>query len=255
MRAVLITIVLFIFLGLVWVCYSPILSYRNVRLLGAKDANRESIEDALLRAQNGAIPALRGGLESGQPGARVQCAYLLAAQHDPAGEEYLLRILREHPNDELGLSAERYLSALWERHDSPSPEILSKIARMNGEGARDLRETSLFNETLLQHPEWLNGYIRRARLYLENNDPYLARRDAVTALLIEPHHFEAMIILSDVYMNLNSPDQAYLCLQQALETNPRLRGRLQEPIRSVLRSLELQRARKRQERHKSMPLA
>jgi hypothetical protein len=110
------------------------------------------------------------------------------------------------------------------------------------------------SDTLTRNPLWATGYVLRASVHLRNGSIHDAWRDVLLALELEPDHFEAMIILGDCQLLVGAPEQAYLCYQQAVRINPRLRRLHQKTIREILKSIEVEKARQRRERRRDLPL-
>ena len=254
MRSIALTVCFFIIAALLWVFHLPLSSRAYVRLLSDPAADHAECEDALRRAGNGAIIALRQGLLSatGSASAKLSCARLLALCGEHDGDRYLLKSLRMHSRDTLGAKAEMYLISVWEQRDAPETATLARLTRLDV--SPSAKSEILLSDTLLQHPGWSHGYVWRARMNQHNSKNVDARRDALTALLIEPDNFEAMIALSEAYVALNSLDQAYLCLERALRINPRLRETLKKQIQDVLKALELEKTRQRRELRMETPV-
>ena len=64
-----------------------------------------------------------------------------------------------------------------------------------------------------------------------------------------------MVALAETFMALDAPEQAWVCLEQAVRVNPRLKKVLHDPIQDVLKAIEQEDARRRRERRRERPVA
>jgi tetratricopeptide (TPR) repeat protein len=257
MRAVLATLLGFAITGMIWAFYTPVSAYALVHAFSNPDTDVEACERALLRAGNGAILALRGGTRSSSPQVRLRCARLLALQGDRSGDRCMLEMLKAYgkdPKDPIGAMAEAFLLAAWEQREGPDADARRKL-QAEGEFASDAEKLNALGENIQKNPKWAGGLVLRARLYQRNNSGLEARYDALEALKIEPDNFEAMVVLGGSYLMLNAADRAYLCFEQAVRINPRIRHFLKEDIQEVLKAIEIERARERREKRRETPIA
>lgn len=254
MRAVFLSASLFIVAAMVWAVQIPLLSFATVRTLTDPASDHFAAEEALLNAGSGAALALDAGIKSDSLFVRLHCARVLARNGDHAGDKELSAILRTHPNDFLGVAAELALSQIWQLRDSPEKTSLKRLAALDASPGSDVDQIKLLGDLLLKHPGWSNGYVRRARIHQRNNEAFEARRDALSALMVEPDNFEAIEVLVQAYLAMTAPEQAYICVQQALYLNPRLRDAMRDEIRETLRALDIQGDKQRIERRRERPV-
>jgi len=254
MRASWLTLLAFLLLASVWALQLPFSSWLTVKNLAVDSESRDTFK--LVRAGTSATLALQHGLNSGSVEIRLPCARALALRGDKNGDRALFAIVRHHgaAADGFGAKAEAYLIDVWNQREGPPAVHREKLARVKGQNA-DRDALPVLNELLERYPGWSNGYVLRARLHLRNGEGLEARRQTLIALAIEEENFEAMVVLSQAYLLINSPEQSYLCLQQAVRLNPRLRHSLQEDIKEALKSIDLERARRRRDKRREVPVA
>jgi hypothetical protein len=249
MRAAALLAIFFLLVALDWSVQKPLSSFADSNQFLKPNVDVEAVTQSLLRAGNAATPALMQGLKSESELMQMRCARVLALRGDRAGDQCLLQILRRHgtdPKDALGALAEGFLISAWEQRDGPPAEIREKIKQVS--------ELSRLNEYLEKHPGWAAGHVIRARACLRAADGLEARRHALVSLMFEPENFDAITVLAQAYALLDNPEQAYTCLQQAVRLNPRLKYSLREDIEEVIKAIDIDRARRRRERRKEVPV-
>ncbi|HYF49878.1 MAG TPA: hypothetical protein VEJ63_10755 [Planctomycetota bacterium] len=255
MRSVLILSLGFTLAALVWAFFMPLSAHALVRSLADPDNDRSEIEAALLACGRNADGALLEGLESSHSQVRLRCARVLALKGDRRGDAALLKLLSAPGNDETAVAqAEAYLTAAWSEREGPPAVLRGKLLREET-FKTDADRLLALNEALGRFPGWTAGYVQRAIVYQRTGSVLEARLDALHALELEPSHYEAMIVLGNCNLLLSAPDQAYSCYDQAVRLNPRLRLQFKSEIRDLLRTIEIERARRRREKRREMPLA
>jgi HEAT repeat protein len=254
MRSIALTGCLFLLIGLIWTIQVPFSAYSLVQSLNEPNCDCFAVEEALNKTSS-AAPALREGLNSHSARVRLRCARLLAMREESAGDEHLLEALRNEESraQEEAAMAEFYLLSVWDRRNGPSEADRAGLA-LAERGDDDAVQLKALKELLAKYPHWVGGYVRRARLYQRNGEALDARRDALLALLKEPNDFEAMVILAQVNLSINASQDAYLCMEQAVHVNPRLRHDEREEIREIIRALNTERERQRRERRRDTPV-
>ncbi|HEY3321427.1 MAG TPA: hypothetical protein VGP72_13225 [Planctomycetota bacterium] len=254
MRAAVLLLLFFSVAALVWALQPPLSAYLTVRRLADAQTDRAECDAALRRAGQTALLALKQGICSSNPNVRAHCGRLLALQGDRDGDRCLTELLRTHskPEDVVGAKAETFLLSIWDRRDGPPTALRAKLSRASRTADRDL--LSALSELIEAYPGWTAGYVMRAKVYLRNGEAFEAKRQAMIALLLEPENFEATVALGDAVLVLGAPEQAYRCLQHAINLNPRLQSSLREDVQNTLKAIEAERARRRQQQRKEMPV-
>jgi len=255
MRSVFLTCSFFMLIGLVWAVGTPLLALLCVKQLGDPSADHESCIASLDRAGSGASFALEQGMKDGSPQVRLRCARVLASRGDSKGMDVLFETLRKHgaEDDSLGALAEAYLIAVWDQRDGPPQPTRAKINSLSHSDFED--QITVLNDALEKFPGWVAGYVRRGQLYQAKGDALEIRREALTALAVQPENFEALTLLATAYLKLNAPQQAFACLDRAARINPRMQYTHSELIRQTVKALDAERARRRREKRKEIPIA
>lgn len=255
MRPVTFSFILFIFIALTWALYTPLSSFIIIQTLLHSTADPSSIDQTLKYTDAGSVTLLRKGMASASPKIRLRCARTLALQGYREGDRCLAEILREHAGssqDTLGGMSEFFLISLWEQRNAPEPSTRERLTRLETERNSDPDMINELNEALSNHPAWSGGYVRRARVFQRNGENHDARRDALIALMIDSQNFEAMVVLGRSYLQLDAPEQAFVCLEQAVRVNPRLKSDLKADLVEALKAIEIEKERRRRERRKDV---
>jgi len=239
MRSVALLATSFVLIALIWTIQVPFSAYSLIQSFSDPNCDCCAVEESLRNAA-AATPALLDGLNSRSANVRLRCARLLALRDDPAGVEHLLEALRAEDAraEDAAAVAEVYLLSIWDRREGPSDAERARLA-LAERGGDDAAHLKVLKELVAKYPRWIGGYVRRAQLYQRNGEALDARRDALLALVKEPRHFEAMIILAQVDLSINASQDAYLCMEQAVRINPRLRHDQRDQIREILRALNV----------------
>jgi tetratricopeptide (TPR) repeat protein len=255
MRATYIIAVFFLIAAFLWAVEIPLSSLAEIHHFSEPGANISAGELSLLRAGSGSTLALQRGLNADSLETRLRCARLLALRGDRSGDRLLIDTLRNHaaPDDTLGAMAETFLVGVWDQRDGPRAGMRDKLLRMRAKPT-DAELITVLNDLLEKYPAWANGYVQRARIFQRNGEGAEAKRQSLMALAVEPEEFEAMVVLGQAYLLLEAPEQAAVCLQQALRQNPRLKNSLRDDIRETLKAIDTERARRRHERRKEEPV-
>ena len=255
MRSVWITILGFMLAALMWVFYAPLTARAQIYAFADVGNDLAEVERSLLTMGLAAQPVLLEGLNHPRPSVRLHCAHVLALQGDRRGDVALLTLLREHaaPEDVMGAQAETYLCNVWARREGPPEAQYAKLSREDSYATDALRLTAL-NDALAHYPLWAAGFVMRAIVHQRNGSVQEAWRDVLLALELEPANFEAMIVLGYCQILANASEQAYLCYQQAVRLNPRLRRQYKDDILEILKAIEIEKVRQRRERRRELPL-
>ena len=244
---------LFIAMALCWALHDPIRAYLEVASLQDPDADPTMLECQLYARGNGAIPALRMGMDSLDAHVKLRCARVLALLGDAAGERLLQRTLREESVKGEALLAEHLLLSVWDLRRSPSADLRRAAFHAAFRKPTD-SERRLLDQDMTTNPAWVGGYVLRARWFLRDNELYMARRNAITALLLEPDNFEAAVLLGRTLLLLDYYEHAVLCFEHAIEVHPGLRHRIEDALETARREAANDRQRRREKRAQERPI-
>ena len=256
MRSVLVVCAGFVLAALIWAVYTPLSRHALVHSLADPRFDPNETAAQLISAGRSAHAALLSGLDSSSPQVRLHCARILSLGGDRRGDAALMTLLRQHGREEstLAAQAETYLLNAWVQRDGPPAPVRHKLLRDDA-FKTDADRLLALNDTLVRYPGWASGYIQRAIVYQRTGSIVEARLDLLRALDLEPLQFEAMLVLGSCSLLLNASDQAYASYEQAVRLNPRLRVQYRNEIREVLKAIEIERARRRREKRREMPVA
>jgi tetratricopeptide (TPR) repeat protein len=95
----------------------------------------------------------------------------------------------------------------------------------------------LLDAVLKLHPEYIEGWSRRATLHYMRNDYQRALEDIEQVLSREPRHFGALAGLGVVMQELGDDRHALDAFRKAIEINPYLE-RVQELVKSLTEKVE-----------------
>jgi hypothetical protein len=203
MRASWVVLLLFLAIGLLWAFQPAAESYRAVENLERGRSNPVLQIETLRRAGSDASSALKLGLRSSDARVRLVCARELARLGDADGDALLLRMLQTRGSLEektLASAAETYLIDTWNARSAPLQAERNAVLQPgagNQAGNQSVSERlDKLSRLMETHPLWTQGLIFRARLLIALDRAPEARRDALTALLIQPDQFEAMVVLA-----------------------------------------------------------
>jgi tetratricopeptide (TPR) repeat protein len=257
MRAIVLSLSFLILAAGLWAVQASLQSYVNVKRLASPAADTAACEDALRDAGAAAVPALRAGLAGKNPVVRLRCARVLAQSGDRDGDGCLLAALSTYgkdAQDPVGGLAEALLLSVWDTRGAPPAAWRARVARLAEENGRDREQQALLNECLSRYQNWSAGFVRRAQVYQRHGRHLDACREALNALKVDPDSFEAMVLLAEAYRVLDAPEQAFICMQQAVRVNPRLRAAHADDIRDILKAVERDRLRRRQLKRREQPV-
>ena len=257
MRSIIATFILIAMLALSWSTQAYFGAYWNVHRLDAQGSDNAAVELALLRKGPAAFNALRRGLGDDNPFTALRCAKLLMQMGESDGEEYLLSALK-YPDpaaENYVRMAEASLLTAWDARNGPDENLRRQLHEVENNPARVPETLVLFNACLNRYPAWADGYARRARLFQQGGEALEARRDALAALSLAPNHFEARVTLGRVELSVDAPYLAYKSFEHALSINPRLKPALKRDFDEASKALEIENAKRREERRKNTPIA
>ena len=149
---------------------------------------------------------------------------------DTAANDYAQRLdklfaaLHNAPDDASAKLAEMQIWAIWASNDTPEAvrQLAEASAALNA-GESDLAEQKL-NDLVLAHPNFAEGWNRRATLYFMQGRYDESLADIAKVLDLEPRHFGALSGKGMVLRAQNKPAEALKAMKGALQINPNLSG-------------------------------
>ena len=138
------------------------------------------------------------------------------------GLDFLFGALKAAPDEESAKHVEARIRALWSQTSSDTTVLLMQRAKV----AMDARQLEialkLLDAVLKLHPDYIEGWNRRATLYYMQNDFQHSLEDIEQVLIREPRHFGALAGLGKIMQELGDDRRALNAFRKALAINPYL---------------------------------
>ena len=151
-----------------------------------------------------------------------------SAMAETGQDDYIQRLdrlfgaLHAAPDLNAAKLTEFQIWAIWASNSTP--EAVNQLAEASAainSGAADLAETKL-NELVLAHPNFAEGWNRRATLFFMQGRYDESLADIAKVLLLEPRHFGALSGKGMVLSAQGKPAEAIQAMRQALAVDPNL---------------------------------
>ena len=152
-------------------------------------------------------------------------AFAETGQDDYAQRLDKLFGLLHNAQDDAGAKLiEMQIWAIWASNDAPDAvvQLAQASAAMNA-GAADIAEDKL-NQLVQTHPNFAEGWNRRATLYFMQGRYDESLADIAKVLQLEPRHFGALSGKGMVLRAQHKPDEALKAMKDALAVDPYLAG-------------------------------
>lgn len=241
---------IFLLAAVLWAGWDPLLALRDVGRLKTASTDWSAARERLLCRGRGSLRPLRSGLESDDTLKRLRCAQTLALLGEDANDRVLLTALQSASRDEAK-AATALLRELWNRRNGPP---LNQATALLNADTRDVNLNEPLDLCLTQYYTWAGGYLARAERNLVQEEPRLALRDALSALLLEPEHFDGMVLLGRIYEKLGLPELAVACLRHAIQINPLLKAERMEELTRLQSAAQKEREKRLKARYMDLPL-
>lgn len=121
------------------------------------------------------------------------------------------------------LLAENSLRLIWRRNgDSKDREALQAILRMNAEGEH-WKAITYASIQLDRTPDFAEVWFQRASAWFAEGKFQFALEDLKKTIELNPFHFQAFVMLGNVYMEIGKTSLALRAFRNALDINPALK--------------------------------
>jgi tetratricopeptide (TPR) repeat protein len=154
-----------------------------------------------------------------------------------SGLDFLLGALKAAPDQESARHVEAKILALWSQSSSDTTLLLMQRVKTATDAKQLDVALKLLDAVLKLHPEYIEGWSRRATLHYMSNDYQRALEDIEQVLSREPRHFGALAGLGVVMQELGDDKRALDAFRKAIEINPYLE-RVQELVKSLTEKVE-----------------
>ncbi|WP_309775224.1 tetratricopeptide repeat protein [Nitrobacter vulgaris] len=153
------------------------------------------------------------------------------------GLDFLLGALKAAPDQESARHVEAQILALWSQSSSDTTLLLMQRVKTATDAKQLDVALKLLDAVLKLHPEYIEGWCRRATLHYMRNDYQRALEDIEQVLSREPRHFGALAGLGVVMQERGDDKRALDAFRKALAINPYLE-RVQELVKSLTEKVE-----------------
>jgi len=140
--------------------------------------------------------------------------------------------LRQADDEKSVQLLENAIQALWLRSGSPTADLLMKQAG-DAMGEQQYGAALVIMDTVVeQHPDFAEGWNRRATLHFLRGDFTSSLRDIDQVLSLEPRHYGALSGQGAIFKQRGDGRKALRALRRARTVNPKLKN-VNERIREL----------------------
>jgi tetratricopeptide (TPR) repeat protein len=129
--------------------------------------------------------------------------------------------------------AENAMWQVWSRSGDENVDRLFAVGVEQMSARRGELAVETFTEIVQRHPEFAEGWNKRATVYYLLGEYQKSLADCDEVMKRNPYHFGALSGYGMIYLELDQPAQALVYFQQALRVNPNL-----ESIRQTVEMLK-----------------
>jgi tetratricopeptide (TPR) repeat protein len=138
------------------------------------------------------------------------------------GLDFLFGALKAAPDEASAKHVEARIWALWTQTPSDTTALLMSRAN-TAMGAKHMDVAlKLLDSVVKLHPDYVEGWNRRATLFYLQNDYAHSLKDIEQVLVREPRHFGALAGLGMIMQDLGDEKRALEAFRKALAVNPHL---------------------------------
>jgi tetratricopeptide (TPR) repeat protein len=153
------------------------------------------------------------------------------------GLDFLFGALKAAPDEASAKHVEARIWALWMQ----TPSDTTALLMMRAKAAMDAQQMDvalkLLDTVIKLHPEYIEGWNRRATLYYLRNDYAHSLQDIEQVLVREPRHFGALAGLGMIMQDLGDEKRALEAFRKALAVNPHL-DKVPELVKTLSEKVE-----------------
>jgi tetratricopeptide (TPR) repeat protein len=145
--------------------------------------------------------------------------------------------LKAAPDEASAKHVEARIWAIWLHTPSDTTMLLMTRAKAALDAKNIDVAIKLLDAVVKLHPEYLEGWNRRATLYYMKNDYTRSLQDIEQVLAREPRHFGALAGLGMIMQDLGDEKRALDAYRRALAVNPHLE-KLPELVKTLSEKVE-----------------
>lgn len=111
---------------------------------------------------------------------------------------------------------------IWSRSESPTATVLLRQGQRAMKAGQTRRALRIFTVLVRQHPNFAEGWNKRATAFFLANDLERSKADIAEVLAREPRHFGALSGLGLIYQRQGKHRKALAAYRRALSIHPHL---------------------------------
>lgn len=138
------------------------------------------------------------------------------------GLDFLFGALKAAPDEDSAKHVEARIWALWSQTSSDTTALLMQRAKAATDAKQLDVALKLLDAVIKLHPDYVEGWNRRATLYYMQNDYQHSLEDIEQVLVREPRHFGALAGLGLIMQELGDDKRALDAFRKALAINPHI---------------------------------
>lgn len=138
------------------------------------------------------------------------------------GLDFLFGALKAAPDEDSAKHVEARIWALWSQTSSDTTALLMQRVKVATDAKQFDVALKLLDAVIKLHPDYIEGWNRRATLYYMQNDYQHSLEDIEQILVREPRHFGALAGLGMIMQELGDDKRALDAFRKALAINPHI---------------------------------
>ena len=150
------------------------------------------------------------------------------------GLDFLFGALKAAPDETSAKHVEARIWAIWLQTPSDTVALLMTRAKTAMDAQNSDVALQLLDAVVKLHPDYVEGWNRRATLYYLKNDYARSIQDIEQVLAREPRHFGALAGLGMIMQDLGDDKRALDAFRRALAVNPHL-DKVPELVKTLTR--------------------
>ncbi len=153
------------------------------------------------------------------------------------GLDFLFGALKVAPDEDSAKHVEARIWALWMQTSSDTTALLMMRAKAAMDAQQMDVALKILDAIVKLHPDYIEGWDRRATLYYLQNDYTHSLQDIEQVLAREPRHFGALAGLGMIMQDLGDEKRALEAFRKALAVNPHLE-KVPELVKTLTEKVE-----------------
>src|ERR1700720_959134 len=153
------------------------------------------------------------------------------------GLDFLFGALKAAPDEASAKHVEARIWSIWLQTPSDTTALLMTRVKAAMDAKNPDVAIKLLDAVIKLHPDYIEGWNRRATLYYLKNDYTRSLQDIEQVLAREPRHFGALAGLGMIMQDLGDDKRALDAFRKALAVNPHLE-RVPELVKMLTEKVE-----------------